>query len=48
MCEKLFESFQIEGCKFKNRLIMAPLYPGNAGEDGSEQGSLTCHGNCQL
>ncbi|MCX5873881.1 MAG: NADH:flavin oxidoreductase [Deltaproteobacteria bacterium] len=43
MYGKLFESFQIDGLKLKNRLIMAPLYLGYAGEGGSVSALLLKH-----
>jgi 2,4-dienoyl-CoA reductase (NADPH2) len=43
MYAKLFESFQIDGLKLKNRLIMVPLYLGYAGEDGSVSSLLLEH-----
>jgi 2,4-dienoyl-CoA reductase (NADPH2) len=35
MYDSLFETFEINGLTLKNRLTMAPLYLGYAGEGGS-------------
>lgn len=43
MYPHLFESFEVDGVKLKNRLIMAPMYLGYAGEGGSVSDQLLDH-----
>ena len=43
MYDRLFETFEINGLKLKNRLIMAPLYLGYAGEGGTVSSLLLEH-----
>jgi len=43
MYDRLFETFEIDGLKLKNRLIMAPLYLGYAGEGGTVSSLLLEH-----
>jgi NADPH2 dehydrogenase len=43
MYSRLFEAFEINGLKLRNRLTMAPMYLGYAGEGGSVSNLLLEH-----
>ena len=43
MYSRLFEPFEVGGLKLRNRLTMAPLYLGYAGEGGSVTNLLLEH-----